>query len=66
VLLIDKEYRTESIELLKDLTLRHGVLEGVTNLSVQVHERFSAISRADKLIKRTIWNIERKRKIEML
>jgi hypothetical protein len=46
--------RTESIEFVKDVGLMHDVLEELTNLSVQLQKRFCTLTRADKLIKRTI------------
>jgi RNAse (barnase) inhibitor barstar len=44
----------ESVEFVKDLGLMHDVLEELTNLPLQLQERFCTITRADKLIKRTI------------
>jgi hypothetical protein len=44
----------ESIEFMKDLGLMYDVLEELTNLSLQLQERFYMITRADKLIIRTI------------
>jgi hypothetical protein len=44
----------DSNEFVKDLGLMHDVLEELTNLSLQLQERFCTVTRADKLIKRTI------------
>jgi hypothetical protein len=44
----------ESNEFVKDLGLMHDLLEELTDLSLQLQERFCTITRADKLIKRTI------------
>jgi hypothetical protein len=46
--------RMESIKFMKGLELMHDVLEDLTNLSLQLQERFCTITRVDKLIKRAI------------
>jgi len=43
---------------LKDLVLMYDVLEELANLSLQLQERKVTVTRADKLIRRTIRVIE--------
>jgi hypothetical protein len=44
----------DSVKFLMDLGLMHEALKKLTNLSIQLQERFCTITSVDKLIKRTI------------